>query len=261
MIAADTHVHLYACYDLAQAFRRALDQLRVLGGADATRAILLTERGSEHFFPRLRDGELAVDGFDVRAADANALRVVDAAGETLWVFAGRQIVTAERLEVLALTTDAGFEDGRSIAEALEAVEQSGAVPLLPWGFGKWLFARGKVVARVLEQAEPGRLLVGDTKLRPTVWATPRLLRTALRRGLTLLAGTDPLPAPGEEALIGSYASLIDADLDEAAPTASLRRTLTMPRLAAKTAGARNRLLASLRRIRRAKGTGSGASGT
>lgn len=51
--------------------------------------------------------------------------------------AGRQIVTAEKLEVLALGTDLDIDDGRPIREVLSLVTENGGLPVIPWGAGKW----------------------------------------------------------------------------------------------------------------------------
>ena len=49
-IIADTHVHVYPCYDAREIFSSAFSRLKQLGGPDAAKAILLTERFDCHFF-------------------------------------------------------------------------------------------------------------------------------------------------------------------------------------------------------------------
>ena len=44
----------------------------------------------------------------------------------------------------------------------------------------------------------------DASLRFAGWPEPALYRTARRQRRTLLAGSDPLPVPGEEKIAGSY---------------------------------------------------------
>ncbi len=50
-------------------------------------------------------------------------------------------------------------------------------------------------------------------------------------GRRLLAGSDPLPLPGEERRVGSYASLWRTDVDWSDPAAAARTLLGTPPLA------------------------------
>jgi hypothetical protein len=40
------------------------------------------------------------------------------------------------------------------------------------------------------------------------------MRKAKQKGFKVIAGSDPLPIPGEEQLAGSYAIVADVDFDE-----------------------------------------------
>ena len=71
------------------------------------------------------------------------------------VIAGRQIVSAERIEVLALGTRTQIPDGQPLAATIDAVRADGALAVLPWGFGKWWGARGRMVDAYLETATGG----------------------------------------------------------------------------------------------------------
>lgn len=234
ILLADTHVHIDPVFDAAEQLRSARRALlragKAAGCADpqAVTALFLTERHDLHVFRAWRDGVGVPPGLRIEPLDASALRVSCAENDAVLLFSGRQIATRERLEVLALTVDEEFPDGRSLDETLERVRQCGAIPVVPWSPGKWLFSRRPLVERVLRAAEPGNLAVGDTALRPLGWGTPVLLRLAVERGLPCLAGTDPLPLPGEERRTGTYGVLLTAGFDPASPTASVRSALLRP---------------------------------
>ena len=246
-LIADTHVHIYPVHDAAQTFRSAC-AAQVLSG-DGARALCLTERFDCHAFRSLvaagRAGEFAI----VPSAEPDALRVSDGKGGDLFLFAGRQIVTAERLEVLALTVDDVIPDGQPITTVLEHVKKSGGIPVISWAPGKWLFKRDVVVRHVLEQARAGELLLGDTTLRPPVWLEPTLMRYARCKGLGIVAGSDPLPFAGEEVQAGRYGIRAAAGFDPERPVSSLRALLRGPGNGWQLYGRRSSTLEVVSRLR------------
>jgi hypothetical protein len=230
IIRADTHVHLYPCHDLRAALDGARARLDGAGAAPAdVRVLLLSERRTDRMFAALRDGAAGpLGGWRCAGGAGGALVLSAPGGGALHVLAGRQLVTRERLEVLALATEAAFDDGLSVREALGAVRAAGGVPVLPWAPGKWFFARGRIVAELLADSVPGDFLVGDTALRPLGWPEPALMRAARERGFAVLAGSDPLPFPGEEHRAGRYGVEFDGAFDPARPAASIRALLPTP---------------------------------
>jgi hypothetical protein len=234
LFLADTHVHLYGVYDLDRAFSSAftnLGRMRTETGFGPTQpaafALLLTERHECQAFDRLGAGTERLKAHRIEhTPDNGALVVRNIAGDWLYLFAGRQVVTHERLEVLALAGAPGVLDGGDILDTISRVRASGAVPVLAWAPGKWLGRRGRIVESVLDRVSPGDLLIGDTSLRPRDWPTPRLLNVSAQRGFTIVGGTDPLPFRGQETVIGRYGVSADVDLDGNAPVSSLRALLT-----------------------------------
>ena len=224
-LLADTHVHLYPVHDADRLLAGALDRLRGHYRGEAACLISLTERHDCHAFRDLREGRLKPAQFRVVPAGENALTLVRADGGTLHVIAGRQVAARERLEILALGTDAAIPDGEPIRETLRRVRDANGIPVLAWAPGKWLFKRGKIVSALLDESAPGTLLVGDSALRPTLWPTPDLMSFASLKGLKVIAGSDPLPVAGEERVAGTYASFFNTAFDAADPLASFRRVL------------------------------------
>ncbi len=144
----------------------------------------------------------------------------------LVVVAGRQIVVRERLEVLALCTTRYLPDGGGLTETIEQVRAEGAVPVVPWGFGKWWFGRGKIVDDLVAGASPGDLLLGDNGIRPRHSREPRAFGTAAARGIAVLAGSDPLPFSTQVRRPGHFGSLVPARaFDPQRPARSLAAVL------------------------------------
>ncbi len=143
----------------------------------------------------------------------------------LYLFAGRQVITSERLEVLALTTDVDIPDGLPIEEVIERINREGAIAVLSWAPGKWFAQRGKKVARLLSDYSAQDLVLGDTTLRPWCWIEPLLMKKGVQSGFTVLAGSDPLPFAGEEEMMGRYVSRWQMEFDRENPVGLIRNYL------------------------------------
>ena len=227
----DAHVHVHPCFSAESLldsalrnFRRAASDLRLSG---AVGCLMLAEMAGVHWFRRaLEEGALPTE-------DGSSLLVVRGT-ERLVVVAGRQIVARERLEVLALGRDVDVPDGLPLSEALLRVRESGALPVLPWGFGKWWGRRGSLVAEALSQE--GELYLGDNSGRPRLAGIPRLLREARERGLLVLPGTDPLPFPDQAERAGSFGFVLEGPLDLRRPAEDLLRQIRSLREQPRTYG-------------------------
>ncbi|HEY8240471.1 MAG TPA: hypothetical protein VIH35_03450 [Kiritimatiellia bacterium] len=232
LIAADTHVHLYPFYDAGQLFGHARRNLAALAPSSGALVVMLTERSDCRVFRALRDRTLRpTAGWTVETCgDQHAVYVRSESGQGLFLVAGRQINTRERIEVLALTADLDVPDGLPIDEVLPRVRESGAVPVLAWAPGKWFSGRGKIVERLIDTATRGGLLLGDTSLRPTVWPEPELMKRGQAHGLAILAGSDPLPFAGEERRAGTYGVALDVAFDAEHPAVSVRAAMLAPLL-------------------------------
>jgi len=167
-------------------------------------------------------------GWSIDAASDNvALWATSPEAGRILVVAGGQLVTAERLELLALATAAELPERLDLEASIAAVKDDGAVPVLSWAPGKWTFQRGQAVAAVIESADPHQLLVGDTTLRAG-GAEPRLMTRARHLGLKVVAGSDPLPIGGEEPILGTYGITWRGEVEMDRPVDSLRRMLLDP---------------------------------
>lgn len=247
-LIADTHMHIYPCYDIQQALHALRINLSRLDGQAVCMAFL-AERSDCNFFSEFEKnvaGLLAPEA-EIRRLDS-ALHLREAGYPDLYLFPGRQIITSERIEILSLTIDQQIGDGLPAREVVDRIKQEKGVPVLSWAPGKWFFKRKKVVQDLLDANQPGSLLIGDTTLRPTCWPQPLLMGRAVRKGLTIISGSDPLPFSGEENIMGRYGIIMDADFDPDNPAESIRSLLAQPGLKPSLVGKRGGILSTFRRL-------------
>lgn len=232
-LLVDAHVHIHECFacerflDAAAAnFARARDDLHAKG--DVYGFLMLTESAGVDRFAALANGQLQTGSWQiVPTSEPVSLLATKPGASPLFVVAGRQIATAERLEVLALGTRECPPDGAPLRATLTTLATTDALALavVPWGFGKWTGRRGRYLARLFAEPADIPLYAGDNGGRPGGFRRPKLLALAERHGKLVLPGTDPLPFPGEINKVGRYGFVAEFDLDRARPFASLHRWL------------------------------------
>jgi hypothetical protein len=218
---ADTHLHLYPCFDIDLALSGCMNKL-----SEDLATAFLAERVDCSFYSHLLQGKKILQELTVESADEEQLilyRPQD--GRRLLLVPGRQIIAAEGIEVLALGTRSCFTDGQPAEAIIRAIHKTGGIPVLPWSPGKWLFQRGQVIEQLLHHFSKHDLLIGDVSLRPQGWATPLLIRKAKNLGYKVIAGSDPLPFSGEEQCLGMYASRIVTPEPVVSASAALRAVL------------------------------------
>jgi hypothetical protein len=196
-------------------------------------------------------GEVQRDKADpweiVATSEKSSLSVVRNGVRCLVLLEGRQIRTSESLEVLAIACSEDIPDGRPIRETLRLLYSLGAIGVVPWAFGKWLFGRGRLVNALIEEEAPEHFFLGDNGGRPHRTPRPEQFRRAQKRGIRVLPGTDPLPLPGEETRIGSYGFLLSGPMDYDRPGESLKRLLNDPGMSPISYGKGSAWLPCLRR--------------
>lgn len=245
-LIADTHLHIYPCYDI----RLALNTLRTnLSLLDSQAVCLgfLAERSDCNFFTEFEENVAGLLNAEIRFFDSSLL-IRESGYPDLYLFPGRQVITRERIEILSLTVDQQIEDGLRAGDVIDRVRQENGVPVLSWAPGKWFFKRKQVVRDLLDTNQPGSLLIGDTTLRPTCWFQPLLMRRAVRKGFTVISGSDPLPFAGEEQVMGRYGISVGSDFDTENPVRSIRSLLTQPGLKPSLVGKRGGLLSTFHRL-------------
>ena len=243
MIYFDAHVHLHECFPLDDFLKVSMENFnRQQGkknrGEPADYILLLTEAKDADVYSQLyREAEntsgLLPEAWTTELTDEREsllLRHIDWPGHRLFIFAGRQVVTQEKLEVLALATAGKIVDGLPIEKAIEAVHNQYGLAVLPWGAGKWLGARGKTVSAVIERAQAGSLFVGDNGGRPKFWSTPKQFVEASARQIAVLPGSDPLPLPGENRRVATYGARVVGEVSASSPAADFKALLRDPKV-------------------------------
>ncbi len=248
MILVDTHTHMHTIFNVEKFLDAALLHMTAQAKADeqTDRALCLTETRDQHFFKDLtsRMGETGAGPWQAcHAPDSVSIRLDRASGHSLWLVAGRQIATSERLEILCLGHDADIPDHiHSLTELTPMILQLGGLPVLPWGFGKWTGGRGRAVKAFLEQGSvPDNICLGDNSNRPRLWPEPEAFAIARKKNIAILPGSDPLPLASTCADVGRYGLRMDGSLPAAAPWAHLRSRLANPDLSCVPYGKRESL--------------------
>lgn len=223
----DAHVHFHDAMRVAPTLDAAAMNFRAAGRRSdgLLGVLLLTQANTERVFETLQDSPRAGD-WQVGPASAEAETLIARRGtEGIALVCGRQLRTAEGLEVLALGTRERFPDGLPLGDAIASVQDSGAVAVLPWGFGKWLGARGRQVEQAFSSSAPERLFAGDNGGRVGSLPMPRLIREAAARGFRVLPGSDPFPFAGDHRRVGGFGFMASTELPLSAPWRALRRWL------------------------------------
>jgi hypothetical protein len=229
-LLVDGHVHFHDCFaweDFLNAAARNFARARATLGltSDSPGCLMFAESTNVNQFRDVREQPALMRsaGWQVeRGSDDCALTLNRGTGETIVVVAGRQIATAEHLEVLALGCADEMPDGRPVRDVIRDVTDRGSLPAIPWGFGKWWGRRGRLVRRLVEDDTLPPFCLADNGGRARAQPRPPLLAWAERHGMVVLAGTDPLPLPRQVGRAGSFGFILDGWQTTAAPTAAIR---------------------------------------
>ena len=236
LVVADAHVHIYDCFNLDQFLDASYQNFSQIAANQDNQSpfigvLFLTETIRDHYFQhlsKLAAGESTAaltQKWAFRATgEAESLYAYTREGQELCIIAGRQVVTSEDLEVLALGTAALFEDGQPIDQVVNAVHQAGGLPVIPWGFGKWIGRRGAVLAELLNAGQ-ATVLLGDNSGRPLFWKRPPYFDAVEKKGLCVLPGTDPLPFTSETDRPGKYGFTMQVVMDPQMPATSLKQAV------------------------------------
>jgi len=234
-ILVDGHVHIHRCFDLRALFESAQHNFRNAAGTlrlgrRFSAVLLLTESQSANYFSSLLQkatDKSSLDGWRFQPTlEPASLIAISPAGFELTLIAGRQIVTAEGLEVLATCTDELFDDGGMIFEVIDSISAANGIAIVPWGFGKWTGRRKKVINRLMGNFAERAFHLGDNSGRISVWREPSQFRRARSQGQRIFRGTDPMPFPGQETRVGSFGFHINGPFNKSRPTTSMRSLLS-----------------------------------
>ena len=248
----DGHVHVYPVFTHNRLFSSAMENLSRANQDDNQVLIcLLSERSDCHFFQDLYTGSVKPDGFtSEKTGEEISLRLSlsNDPSRMLYMIAGRQIISAEGLEICALASLYAAPDYRLPARTLiSAILDAGGMASINWAPGKWFFSRGHTVSRLIEDMHKKTVVIGDTTMRPQGWPEPALMKKAHERGFHIIAGSDPLPFAGEEEMAGQYGFSLQSEFDAQRPGASLIEAMQNAQLPVARFGSRSSMCHFIRR--------------
>lgn len=243
----DAHVHLRPSHDPAEVLDGAVahfDRASTRLGATACEGVLmLAEAAGEHGFDRLASTDAPIGHWRVeRTDDPMVIRCRRADDSSIVVINGRQVATAQGLEVLTQLSGIEIPDGLGVEETIERGLAAGALVTLPWGFGKWTGKRKKLMLGLVERFGPRGVVLGDSAGRPAGLGDGAVFGRARAMGVPILPGTDPLPIPGHSNRAGRYGFWFEGRLDDQAPSADLKRRLGSPLAIDATIGRRDSIV-------------------
>lgn len=218
-VPVDGHVHLHRRERVSAALDAAAANFRACGAPTAGRlgVLLLTQAQGERVFEELVE-QPGADAWRVHPCPEEPQSLLaERDDSTIVVVCGRQIRCERGLEVTALGTRDTFADGDSLDATIARVQASGALAVLPWGFGKWTGSRGATVRRALQRHSPADLAVCDNGGRMALLGQPALIREAASMGLRVLPGSDPFPFAGDYRRTGAFGFFADLIPDSATP--------------------------------------------
>jgi len=239
MILFDAHVHIYDVFNLDvlinSAFHNFTQAIGALGQeqGECSCFLLLTEATGLDYFEILCTKAAADDNSSAyswtleETQESCSLRVChpDYPEIRLFIVGGRQVITKERLELLALFTRENIRDNMPLETAAEQISKSGGLPVCAWGAGKWLGKRGEILSGFLQSPAGKQLYIGDSGGRPTCWPASKMLQQKSFSN-RVVSGTDPLSLVGEESRVGSFGGCIAAACSQTTPSASLKDFLS-----------------------------------
>ncbi|NEQ76189.1 MAG: hypothetical protein F6K23_26005 [Okeania sp. SIO2C9] len=236
-IIADAHVHIHRCFEIDQLLNASLANFQKVSQTqtdidNSIFLIFLTEMPGDFEFSKLL--EYAKKSQQINnwkfaiTQESLSIYAVNNNNQKIFIIAGRQIVTAEKLEVLALISDSEFADGLTIETTIENIVSKGGIPVLPWGVGKWLGKRGKILQKLLNSDSIPMVYFGDNSGRPNFWSRPSYFQLAEQKGWKVLPGTDPLPLKSEYSRPGSFGFMVESELNLAEPGKSMKQILLNP---------------------------------
>jgi len=244
-IIADAHVHIHKCFEIDQLLNASLTNFQKISRTktdieNSAFLIFLTEMPGDFEFSKLL--EYAQNHHQINnwkltpTQESISISATNNENQKIFIIAGRQIVTAEKLEVLALISDNEFADSLPIETTIQNIVSKDGIPVLPWAVGKWTGKRGKILQKLLNSDTLSMVYLGDNSGRPNFWSRPSYFQLAEQKGWKVLPGTDPLPLKYEYTKPGSFGFIVEGEFNIVEPGKSMKEILLNPTTSVKPYG-------------------------
>jgi len=237
MLLIDAHVHIYDKFDLelffSSAFVNFAKAAQSLEVSSYYPVIILADWSNASWYNEIKNrfttpgtGFQEAFPFQIeKTRDETGLKVHNSELKTLFIIAGKKIITKENLEVLALCTLQDYPDHRPLRDTVRMIDESDAIPVIPWAVGKWLGKRGDVLEELLIEPQGIFFYLCDNGNRPYFWLWPRHFRLAERNGIPIISGSDPLHFASEADRIGRFGFVLSETISFETPAADINRLL------------------------------------
>jgi hypothetical protein len=155
----DFHCHIYPKYDLKRLLDQAFNTFQTYqsklsnqrASAIKTEFVLvLTERLDCDAFGDLFSGKISPsDSYKIEhtAEDCSLKITSKELQSSLYLIAGQQVNTIEKLELLAFGCPNKIPAKLSWQATFELIRAAGGIPIINWAPGKWWFKRGQLIKR------------------------------------------------------------------------------------------------------------------
>ena len=143
------------------------------------------------------------------SSDASLRITRSSDGRRITAIRGRQVRTAEDLEVLAVGSEQHINGNRPLTDTIEACMEQEALVMLPWGFGKWTGSRGRAIIAAFEHYSARGLRLADTGARTRFLPASPVLARSIAAGLPVFVGSDPFPFADQVSTIGRHGFVLD----------------------------------------------------
>ena len=229
----DTHVHYYpfctfpeyfdAAYSNMLAAAKKLDSLQAF-----TPILCLLETQTSHWYQDLlaiAASKKQIGNWQLESLDNDQLLQLTNNNESELLFLpGQQIITSENLELLIIGVTNKIPHKNPVHFYIEKYSDTYLV-IIPWGVGKWLGSRGRIVSNLIRQQSDYKFALGDNSGRTSAWKYVPQFNQARQMGINILAGSDPLPIAGQHKKVGSYGSVITGSLQKQNLASQIREIL------------------------------------
>lgn len=212
LFLVDTHVHYYPFCDFAEFFDSAWYNMRTAAAdldsqVNFTGILCLMETQVSDRFRELREAgakKCALGRWRIHSIhEGTALVAESFDNDRLYIVPGRQIITEENLEVLIIGGSEDILHKHPLMYYFEKYSKDRLI-VIPWGVGKWLGKRGRVLNQAIYQASQLEFALADNSGRPSCWRKVPQFDGARRLGKHIFAGSDPLPLAGQQKKVGTY---------------------------------------------------------
>jgi hypothetical protein len=229
----DTHVHYYPFCTFPEYFDAAYSNMQAAAKQinsflPFTSILCLLETQTSHWYQELlgiATSTKQIGNWQLESLDSDQLlRLTKNNENELLLVPGKQIITSENLEVLIIGVTDEIPHKIPVKFYIEKYSDSHLV-IIPWGVGKWLGKRGRIVSNLIQQHSNHKFALGDNSGRATAWKYVPQFNQARQTGINILAGSDPLPISGQYKKVASYGSVIIGSLQQHDIASQLREKL------------------------------------